>query len=119
MSEDDAKAALVAKRIAELEAEMRRNAAMIANLQSLPDSPGYQYAAERIEAIAAEIKELKTPAEEPEPEKDGPPLHSVLMLIGVIVGIYGLSQYVWSAVIIGIVMVCGGVAMKNRDTETG
>ncbi|RSS50082.1 hypothetical protein [Streptomyces sp. WAC01280] len=119
MSEDDAKAALVAKRIAELEAELHRNSVMLSNLQDVPDSSGYRYAAERIEAIVAEIEALKAPAEEPKPEKDGPPLHSVLLVIGVLVGVYSLSQRAWAGLLIGAALVGVSQLVKPKHTDTG
>lgn len=122
MSEDDAKAALVAKRIAELEAELHRNSVMLANLQELPDSSGYRYAAERIEAIVAEIEALKAPAEEAKPEKDGPPLHAVLLVIGVIVAVYGLAEHAWTAVLIGAALAGVSQVVKHNagaSTEDG
>ncbi|MFE1230606.1 hypothetical protein [Streptomyces sp. NPDC058745] len=105
MSENDAKAELVAQRIAELEAEIHRHSVTLAHLQAVPDSSGYRYAAERIEAIVAEIEALKAPTEKPKPEKDGPPVHTVLLVIGAIVGLYGLAEHVWTAVLLGVALV--------------
>jgi hypothetical protein len=97
VSEEDVKATLVATRIAELEAKLERFAAMRANLQNEPDISGYRYATEQIDLTVAELESLKSPAKEPEPQSDGPSLHAVLLVIGLIVGVYGLAQHAWTA----------------------
>lgn len=114
MPEDDAKAVLASKRIAELEAELHKFSVMAANLQDVPDSTGYRYATERIEAIVEEIQALKAPADEPKP--DGPALHTVLLVFGVLVVVYALAQRAWMALLIGVVLV-GASQLAKHNTE--
>ncbi|MFD3940237.1 hypothetical protein ACFWSP_35430 [Streptomyces sp. NPDC058618] len=118
MPEDDVKAALTAKRIAELETELHRFSGMLANLQEAPGTRGHLYVSERIEEIVAEIEALKAPAEEPKPAKDGPPLHTVLVVIGLIVGSYGLVQRAWAQLVLGVVLLAVSQLVKPKDTDT-
>ncbi|MFD8417545.1 hypothetical protein ACFV2Q_38430 [Streptomyces sp. NPDC059650] len=118
MPEDDPKAALAAKRIAELEDELHRCSATLANLQGVPDSPGHSYFANRIEELVAEIEALKAPAEEPQPERDGPPVHTVLLGIGLVVAAYGLTQRAWTALLIGVVLMGVSQLVKPKDADT-
>ncbi|MFB8314691.1 hypothetical protein ACFC5T_40235 [Streptomyces sp. NPDC055961] len=118
MPEEDVKAALTAKRIAELEAELVKFSSTLAALSGVPDSPGHRYADERIKEIVAELDALKSPVEKPAPEKDGPPLHTVLLVIGLIVGVYGLAQHAWTAVLIGVALIGGSQLAKSKGTGT-
>jgi hypothetical protein len=116
--EDDPQTALAAKRIAQLEGELHRCSASLANLRAVPDSGGHAYFSNRIEEIVAEIEALKAPAEEPAPRREGPPLHTVLILIGLIIGSYGLVQRAWAQLVIGAVLVAVSQLVKPRDTDT-
>ncbi|UUY52791.1 hypothetical protein NRK68_36665 (plasmid) [Streptomyces yangpuensis] len=118
MPEDDVKAALAAKRIAELETELDRFSAMLSNLQDVPGSSGHRYASERIEQIVAEIEALRAPTEEPTPERDGPPAHTVLLGIGFVVAAYGLTQRAWTALLIGVALMGVSQLVKPKDVDT-
>ncbi|MCB5182862.1 hypothetical protein [Streptomyces antimicrobicus] len=118
MPEDDVQAAAKAKRIAELEAELHRCSATLANLQGVPDSGGHAYFANRIEELVAEIEALKAPAVEPKPERDGPPAHTVLLGIGFLVAAYGLTQRAWTALLIGVALMGVSQLVKPKDTDT-
>ncbi|MEV6251367.1 hypothetical protein AB0M38_35190 [Streptomyces sp. NPDC051742] len=118
MPEEDAKAALAAKRIAELEAELVKFSSMLAALSDVPESPGHRYADERIKEIVGELDALRSPAEKPEAEKDGPPLHTVLLVIGLIIGVYGLAQHAWTAVLIGVALVGASQLAKRKEAGT-
>ncbi|MCY0923213.1 hypothetical protein OS965_34615 [Streptomyces sp. H27-G5] len=116
MQQDDAKNALVARRIAELEAELHKFSILLSNLQESPDSSGHRYAAERIESIVAEIETLKTPPVEDQPVKDAPPLHSVLFVIGAILTVYGFAQQAWGAVVLGVAVAVAAQVVKTKAT---
>ncbi|OEJ22493.1 hypothetical protein [Streptomyces subrutilus] len=118
MPEDDAKAALAAKRIAELEAELHRCSATLANLKGVPDSGGHAYFANRIEELVAEIEALKAPAEKPKPKRDSEPAHAVLLGIGLTFAVYGLLQRAWTALLIGAALIGVSQLMKPKGTDT-
>ncbi|MFZ3500661.1 hypothetical protein ACODT5_46890 [Streptomyces sp. 5.8] len=115
---DEAKNALVARRIAELEAELHKFSILLSNLQESPDSSGHRYATERIEAIVEEIETLKAPPVEDQPAKDAPPVHTVLFVFGVILIVYGLAQSAWGAVVLGIGLAVASAVAKVRATTT-
>ncbi|WP_030776934.1 hypothetical protein [Streptomyces sp. NRRL F-2664] len=84
MPDDDAESKLIAQRITELEAELRKFSAMVGNLRDKPESNGYQYASKRVDEIVAELEELRAPQDDDERDREGIPFHKVLVGIGLV-----------------------------------